>query len=71
MNSHIGLNFSNKFAKLFSFQLLGIGDESGTAVAFVDFENGQPTRFGAIPKLLGRKEAILKLAGIYQRKYQA
>jgi len=67
--SHVGLNYTNdsKTTSLFGFQLLA---DDGRAHAFVDFTNGVPDRIGFTGPLEARRDAIVRLASIHQRKHQ-
>lgn len=63
--SHVGMNYTNNFADLFSFQLIG---PDGVAYAGVDFENGLVERIYYIPQLNNRKLAIIRLAKMHYNK---
>lgn len=64
MISHVGMDFRNKFADLFTFQLL----EGKYAVASVDFVNDEIDRVLLTSKLTPRREAIIRLAKIIKKK---
>lgn len=65
LTSHIGMNFRNNFADLFTFCLLG---SDGKGVSFVDVRDGIPERFVATVPLTPSKDAIIRLAMIHYRK---
>jgi hypothetical protein len=71
MESSIGLNYRSSCEELFTFCLNVTTDGKTRTHAFVDFVNGIAVTIGAVPALQSRKPAILRLAGIYQRRHQA
>lgn len=62
-SSHIGLDYSSKTIRLFTFQLL---NEQGTADATVDFTNETIDRTLTTNALLSKHREIEKLANIHR-----
>ena len=63
--SHVGLNFKNRSADLFCFQVI---NEQGMAVAVVDFDEQELSRILTTEQLRHRIPAILRLARYYLAK---